>query len=78
MPKLTKKEIREQNEPRAQRARNALDGYALEVGKDESNLADLLTDLMHLSAIDCEALDFDVELRRARMNFEAEHAGRNA
>lgn len=73
MPRLTKKQ-RAENEDRAQRARNILDAYTLEPGcmLDESNLCDLLADLMHRCVIDCEAGNFADELQRARMHFEAE------
>jgi len=74
MARLTKAQKAENNR-RAQRARNTLDAYAVEVGVDESNLTDLLADLMHRSHLDCEAADFEDGLRRARMHFDAEIEG---
>lgn len=76
MGRLTQAQKRD-NARRAQRARNVMDAYTLEVTKDESNLADLLADLMHRSHVDCEAEDFNNALDRARMNFEAERDGRD-
>jgi len=73
-PRLTRKQ-QAMNEDRAQRARNVMDAYGLEVGEDESNLTDLLADLMHRSAIDCEAENFEDALRRAYMHFHAEGEG---
>jgi len=70
--KLTKKQESE-NESRAQRGRNVMDSYGLELGcHDRENLCDLLADLMHMAAIDCESEPFDDALRSARMHFEAE------
>ena len=73
---LTRKQ-KAMNEDRAQRARNIMDAYGLEVGADESNLTDLLADLMHRSALDCEAENFDDALYSARRHFEAESEGSN-
>lgn len=61
-----------ENEQRAQRARNALDAYAVEAGRGPENLCDLLTDLMHMTAIDCETRPFEDELDTARKHFAAE------
>lgn len=61
-----------ENEERAQRGRNAIDAYIVESGDDESALTDLLADLMHRSAADCEAENFNDALRKARMHFDAE------
>jgi hypothetical protein len=74
MARLTKKQ-RVENEARAQRARNVVDAYALDMG--EFTLADLLADFMHRAQIDCEAENFEDALRRARMHFEAESEGSN-
>jgi len=76
MARLTKKQ-KVENEARAQRARNVMDAYGLEVGADESNLTDLLADLLHRSHLDCEAENFEDALRRARMHFQAESEGSN-
>jgi hypothetical protein len=59
------------NADRAERgARTLLDFYAFEYGEDESNLRDLLADLMHHA--DNQGLDFNNELRIARDHYEAE------
>ena len=76
MARLTKQQ-KVANEDRAQRARNVMDAYSLEVGADESNLTDLLADLMHRSALDCEAEGFNDALDSARRHFEAESEGSN-
>jgi hypothetical protein len=76
MARLTKKQ-RVENEARAQRARNVMDAYGLEVGTDESNLTDLLADLLHRSHLDCEAENFEDALHSAQRHFEAESEGSN-
>lgn len=64
----------DENIERVDRAANILALYAKEVGEDESNLCDLLADLMHWSARDDSAADddFNRALASARMHFEAE------
>ncbi len=65
------------NETRAGRADNTLAFYVREQlgetynpdSKDE-NLVDLLTDLMHFA--DSDKIDFDLSLKMAKTNFEAE------
>jgi hypothetical protein len=65
--------LKQENEQRAQRARNLVDAYIAENGGDgESVLRDMLADLMHMAAIDCECPDFEKELDAARMHFRAE------
>lgn len=74
MPKLTKKQ-RKENEYRADRASRVMDIYAERVGgRDESNLTDLLADLMHRAHL-YQGDDFADHLRRATMHFEAERDG---
>ena len=67
---------KDENERRAQRGRNALDAYAVEVGSDpEFRLVDLLVDLMHCSDADDEKPFFEEELASALQHFEAELKG---
>lgn len=73
MARLTKKQKAE-NEARADRAGRVLDIYAQRVGCDESNLTDLLADLMHRAHL-YQGDDFTDHLRRATMHFEAERDG---
>lgn len=69
--KLSKK-MQHENAERAQRARNTMDAYALEYGCHKStNLRDLLADLMHMAAADCEVEPLDDALAAARLHFEA-------
>lgn len=69
---LSKRENRE-NAERAQRARNIMDAYSLETGCHErENLRDLLADLKHMAATDCEVKPFDDALDAARSHFEVE------
>jgi hypothetical protein len=60
------------NEDRAQSGRNAISAYVVENGDADNAMVDLLADLMHRAAIDCEAEDFDEALETARMHFNAE------
>ena len=61
------------NEDRAQRGRNLVDVYVAEHGGDgRCCLQDMLADLKHMCAIDCEAPTFEDALRMAEMHFEAE------
>ena len=66
------------NEVRAQRARTALEQYVAAKGavfeNNSSEIADLITDLLHLSArIDQGDDPVESTLRLSRMHFEAEH-----
>jgi hypothetical protein len=61
---------------KADRALSAVDAYraAYEPGEDDDCvIADMLADLMHLSAV--RGLDWDAMLRKARTHAEAERAG---
>lgn len=60
------------NDERADKALDALAHYAdiCNDRVDGTDVVDLLTDLMHLC--DREEVDFDMALRDAQMNFEAE------
>lgn len=60
-----------QNDDRAAWAKSAVCAFQTETrAEDESAVADLLCDLMHLA--DRENWQFDVELERARTHYEAE------
>jgi hypothetical protein len=60
-----------QNDDRATWAKSAVCTFQTETrAEDESAVADLLCDLMHLA--DRENWQFDVELERARTHYEAE------
>lgn len=75
--KLTRKQVKENNR-RAQRARNIMDAYCVETGaanKDDAPLCDLIADIMHMCAADCEVDEFDDALASARMHFNAECNG---
>lgn len=61
------------NEDRIDTGRQIVDAYGQAMGQDESNLSDLLADLMHYAK--SEKLDFDAEVERGRFHFEAEDAG---
>lgn len=58
------------NGQRAVAAERALDGWRKGDQKDEADLQDLLSDLMHLAHR--ERVDFDAALERAKFNFEEE------
>lgn len=67
--------LEQENKERAQRGRNIMDAYAVEIacsGHVSERLRDLLADLMHMAAADCECPEFETELDAARMHFEAE------
>ena len=80
-PRLTKAQ-KEANANRADRGSGIISEYGYDNGADESNLTDILADLMHRSHLNCEAENFEAEnfedaLRRARMHFQAESEGSN-
>jgi hypothetical protein len=63
----------EQNDDRAEWAETALEAFMAVCKTDESDaVADLLANLRHYC--DRNDLDFDAELSRANMNYEAETA----
>ena len=73
--KLTPEQLKD-NAERAQRGRNVMDAYAVEVGgKEFETLRDLLADLMHTAAADCECEPFEKALDAARQHFNCESRG---
>lgn len=62
------------NASRAQIGRNLVSTYINEVGDGECCLRDILADLMHMAAIDCECENFEEALAAARMRFNTEVA----
>ena len=78
--KLTRQQ-RKENSERAQRGRNVLDAYAVEIGEVgpgvdwHTVVTDMLADVMHACTEDCEKCDFEDALRVARDHHRAEQAG---
>ena len=58
------------NGDRAARADKAMTAHRGNEDRDEADLCDLLADLMHMAHRD--GIDFEVQLGRAQMNFNAE------
>lgn len=73
MRKAVKKEHRENNLARAKRIGAVMMDYTGEKHDDESNVVDVLTDILHFCAVHDK--DFDDCLRIARDHFEAEVEG---
>jgi hypothetical protein len=60
----------EQNEERVARAREIVRAFNLQETEQETNLSDLLSDLMHVCAD--EGWDFDAQIKQGRFHYEAE------
>jgi hypothetical protein len=64
------------NDDRAEWADRAIESFRVATGTDrEEALSDLLCDLMHLCDRDSHLGNFDTQLERARMHYDAETGG---
>jgi hypothetical protein len=60
----------EQNEERVARVREIVRAFNPEEIEQETNLSDMLANLMHLC--DAEGWDFDAQIKQGRFHYEAE------